>query len=282
MGSTNNSHRSQQTVSQQAILDALGRNWFKGVLLGLGIYILFFKDISIQFNLNSAQTPAVAEQQSLRPEQGRAQVLPAAMRGSQPPEQSPRQNVSSNPIKWDPRGEADFSNLTFVLRPDYAEQHRIRPEVVEAKIKKCEDYVEEFKRIAIREMEEKSIPASITLAQGLLESNAGESDLATESNNHFGIKCRSKCRGCTCRNYSDDDIYDMFRVFESVEASFQEHSKLLNSARYRHLLDLRVTDYRGWARGLKKAGYATDKHYADKLIQIIEFLELDQYDRLGA
>jgi flagellum-specific peptidoglycan hydrolase FlgJ len=112
----------------------------------------------------------------------------------------------------------------------------------------------------------------------LLESNAGNSKLARESNNHFGIKCRRKCRGCTCRNYTDDDVYDMFRVFETVWESYQEHSTLLASPRYRHLLKY-GKDYKNWAYGLKKAGYATDKRYAQKLIRIIDNMELHRYDR---
>lgn len=275
---TNTPQKSPQSISLQAILDSLNRNWFNGLLLGLGIYILFFKDISVQFHLDSVREEAVAAQ-TLLPDNSRA--MPASLQQAATAESS-RQNVSSEPIEWDPRSEADFPNLTFVLSPDYGERHHVRPEIVEAKINKCEDYVDRYKQLAIREMEAYGIPASITLAQGLLESDAGESELATDSKNHFGIKCKSKCRGCTCRNYSDDDIYDMFRVFASVEDSFREHSELLTGSRYKHLLKLRVTDYRSWARGLKKAGYATDKRYADKLIQIIEFLDLGKYDRLGA
>ena len=128
-------------------------------------------------------------------------------------------------------------------------------------------------------MDKYGIPASITLAQGLLESDAGDSRLATESNNHFGIKCRSKCRGCTCRNYSDDDIYDMFRVFDSSWESFREHSLLLQIDRYVHLKKLGTKDYKNWAIGLKKAGYATDKNYHKKLIHIIEALDLSQFDK---
>lgn len=278
MGYQDTPSPSRSTVSLRAILDSLNRNWFNGVLLGLGIYILFFKDISVQFHLDSVQEEAVAAQ-TLLPDGRKA--MPASLQRAAPAER-PRQNVSSKPIEWDPRSEEDFPNLTFVLSPDYGERHHVRPEIIEAKINKCEDYVDRYKQLAIREMETYGIPASITLAQGLLESDAGESELATDSKNHFGIKCKSKCRGCTCRNYSDDDIYDMFRVFASVEDSFHEHSELLTGSRYKHLLKLRVTDYRSWARGLKKAGYATDKRYADKLIQIIEFLELGKYDRLGA
>jgi flagellum-specific peptidoglycan hydrolase FlgJ len=264
------------TLSLQALADALNRNWFNGVLLGLGIYILFFKNISVQVSLNSAEQPLAVAEQSLMPGSGRA--LPAAL--TEADRLPPKQNVSQ--IKWDTRKPEDFPNLTFVLNDDYAERHHVRPEVAKTVNAKVKDYLDEYKMLAIKEMEDYGVPASITLAQGLLESNAGESQLAKESNNHFGIKCKSKCRGCTCRNYSDDDIYDMFRVFGDVGESFRVHSELLNGDRYKHLHRLRITDYKGWARGLKKAGYATDKAYADKLIRIIEHLELNRFDQLGA
>jgi len=267
------------SLSLQTMLDALNRNWFNGVLLGLGIYILFFKDISVQFNLNSIETPAVAAARALPPTQGAAHARPASHLPKQPAAAEQR-NVSQ--IQWDTREPADFPNLTFVLNDNYAERHHVRPEVVEAVNAKVMAYLEQYKMLAIKEMEAFGVPASITLAQGLLESNAGESGLAQESNNHFGIKCKRKCRGCTCRNYSDDDLYDMFRVFDNAAESFRVHSELLNGARYRKLHQLRITDYKGWARGLKKAGYATDKAYADKLIRIIEHLDLTRFDQLGA
>jgi len=143
----------------------------------------------------------------------------------------------------------------------------------------CRKYIERFASTAIAEMKQFGIPASITLAQGLIETDAGSSRLASESNNHFGIKCRSKCRHCTCRNYSDDDVYDMFRVFDTSWESFREHSKLLQIDRYKHLKKLGTNDYEGWAKGLKKAGYATDKNYDKKLIQLIEALDLQQFDK---
>lgn len=257
------------TLSLQALSDALSRNWFNGFLLGLGIYLLFFKNISIQVSLNSAEQPVVVAEQNL---------LPASFREGE--RSVTRQNVSQ--IKWDTRKPEDFPNLTFVLNDNYAERHHVRPEVAEAVNAKVTAYLDEYKMLAIKEMEAYGVPASITLAQGLLESNAGESQLAKESNNHFGIKCKRQCRGCTCRNYSDDDIYDMFRVFGDAGESFRVHSELLNGDRYKHLHRLRIADYKGWARGLKKAGYATDKAYADKLIRIIERLELTRFDRLGA
>lgn len=178
--------------------------------------------------------------------------------------------------KWK---SSDFENLTFILNPELADRKKVSEEIVLEKLNNCRNYVTRFAKTAIREMENYGIPASITIAQGLLESNAGSSRLAKESNNHFGIKCRSKCRGCTCRNYSDDDLYDMFRVFDSSWDSFREHSLLLQISRYAHLKKLGTKDYQNWAIGLKKAGYATDKNYHKKLIQIIEELDLHQFDK---
>ncbi len=164
---------------------------------------------------------------------------------------------------------SDFKNLSFVFDPEMAKRKGVEEAIVKDKMAACRKYVERFAATAISEMKQFGIPASITLAQGLLETDAGGSKLATDSNNHFGIKCRSKCLQCTCRNYSDDDVYDMFRVFETSWESFREHSKLLQIDRYKHLQKLGNTDYEGWAKGLRKAGYATDKNYDKKLIQII-------------
>ncbi len=170
-----------------------------------------------------------------------------------------------------------ISNLTLVLSPDYGERKRLAPHIIAAKRQRVQHYLNQYAPAARREMRTHGVPASITLAQGLLESNAGDSKLAVDSKNHFGIKCRAKCLGCTCRNYGDDTRYDMFRVFDSVADSYREHSMLLNSPRYAKLKQHGL-DYRKWAHGLKQCGYATDKRYAQKLIAIIEHLKLDQYD----
>ncbi len=175
---------------------------------------------------------------------------------------------------------AKYSNLGFVLNPGLAKKLGVSPEVVEFKKQKCLSYIEKYAPIAIEEMELYGIPASITLAQGLVESNAGDSRLSVNENNHFGIKCRSKCLGCRCANYTDDDKYDMFRIFESPWYSFREHSKLLTGSRYKHLLKLDITDYKNWARGLQAAGYATNKKYAKTLIAVVEKLELYKYDKM--
>ena len=174
---------------------------------------------------------------------------------------------------------AKLSNLSVVFSPGYFKKHNISDAVAQAKRKTCDDYINRYLKTAQEEADLFNIPVSITLAQGLLESNAGESALARKENNHFGIKCRSKCLGCRCANYTDDDRYDMFRIFESPWESFREHSKLLTGGRYKHLTKLDRSDYKNWARGLKAAGYATDKKYADKLITIVEFFKLDKFDR---
>ncbi|MBR4846442.1 MAG: glucosaminidase domain-containing protein [Bacteroidaceae bacterium] len=140
------------------------------------------------------------------------------------------------------------------------------------------DYIEKYHQEAIEQMQRYHIPASITLAQGLLESGAGRSTLTRKSNNHFGIKCGSDWRGH--KTYHDDDAKgECFRVYKNARESFEDHSRFLaGKNRYASLFTLKVTDYKGWAHGLKNAGYATNPAYATKLIQIIELYDLDRFD----
>ena len=142
------------------------------------------------------------------------------------------------------------------------------------------DYIELYKDIAMREMEEYKIPASITLAQGLLESGNGNSELAKKSNNHFGIKCHKDWTGK--RTYHDDDEKgECFRVYDDPEDSYRDHSIFLKKGqRYAFLFELEITDYKGWAKGLKQAGYATLPVYANVLIKLIEDYNLTQYDQM--
>ncbi len=138
-------------------------------------------------------------------------------------------------------------------------------------------YIEQYKGIAIQEMNQYGIPASIKLAQALLESGNGSSNLAREGNNHFGIKCSSGWSGK--KMYKDDDaVNDCFRVYGRPEESFRDHSEFLLRKRYEALFDLDKNDYVGWARGLKKAGYATNPRYPELLISLIERYQLSQYD----
>lgn len=143
-------------------------------------------------------------------------------------------------------------------------------------------YIEKYAETAIREMKATGIPASITLAQGCLESGNGNSTLATKGNNHFGIKCHKNWKGKTIR-HDDDEKNECFRSYKNADESFRDHSDFLRySDRYASLFNLELTDYKGWAYGLQKAGYATAKTYAASLIQIIEENELWRYDQLDA
>ena len=140
-----------------------------------------------------------------------------------------------------------------------------------------QQYIDQYKDIAIEQMQRWKVPASITLAQGIFESGAGQSELTRRSNNHFGIKCH----GWTGRKtYKDDDAAgECFRVYDSAFDSFEDHSRFLATGqRYRSLFTLKTTDYKGWARGLKAAGYATNPQYADKLIDLIQLYRLYTYD----
>jgi LysM repeat protein len=144
--------------------------------------------------------------------------------------------------------------------------------------KQYEAYIKKYRDIAVEEMRKYHIPASITLAQGLLESGAGQSTLARKSNNHFGIKCGGDWDGKSVR-YDDDARNECFRAYKHPKQSYEDHSKFLASrSRYAFLFKLKITDYKGWAKGLKKAGYATDRRYAQRLIDIIELYDLHQYD----
>jgi flagellum-specific peptidoglycan hydrolase FlgJ len=143
----------------------------------------------------------------------------------------------------------------------------------------AESYIERFKIIAISEMNSSGIPASITLAQGILESGNGNSRLAKEANNHFGIKCSTEWKGETILQ-DDDNKDDCFRVYKSAEESFKDHTEFLKRKRYALLFELDKNDYRGWANGLKTAGYATNPRYAELLISLIERYELNRFDRI--
>lgn len=143
-----------------------------------------------------------------------------------------------------------------------------------------ERYIQKWAPTAVREMYRSGVPASITLAQGILESRYGLSPLASEGNNHFGIKCHKDWKGKTM-HYDDDAKGECFRVYDSADESFQDHSDFLRYRdRYKFLFDLKTTDYKGWAYGLKKAGYATDPHYPAKLIKYIEDYKLYEYDTM--
>ena len=143
-----------------------------------------------------------------------------------------------------------------------------------------ERYISRYATIAVNEMYRTGVPASITLAQGIIESRSGLSTLAVDGNNHFGIKCHNSWKGKTMLA-DDDRKNECFRVYGSAEESFRDHSDFLRYRdRYKFLFDFQTTDYKSWAYGLKQAGYATDPAYATKLIQCVEDYNLARFDRM--
>ena len=170
------------------------------------------------------------------------------------------------------------SNVEVVITKPKKEHVVVKSEVKPKVINSTEAYIKEFKDISMREMRVYKIPASITLAQGILESSSGKSLLTLRSNNHFGIKCHKGWTGL--KTYHDDDEKgECFRVYKDPNTSFEDHSKFLTSrSRYDNLFELDIDDYVGWAEGLSSAGYATDRRYPAKLIALIEKYNLDSYD----
>jgi flagellum-specific peptidoglycan hydrolase FlgJ len=298
-------------VVKQAVDDSLQRIknlakqlWLRVAFFALIVLVLTQKEFSFQFTIGNGSTQQTASivETPEQPQNPKSTVTPYAT--------TVASKNSSEDKKWwetireeskDIRSQMNlanaatavggalteaqkkkatqYSNLGFVLNPNYAKKHNIDPQIVAAKNKLCYDYVTKYSVTAKEEADLFNIPVSITLAQALLESNVGKSSLASKENNHFGIKCRKKCIGCRCANYTDDSRYDMFRIFDSAWESFREHSKLLSNTRYKHLSKLKRTDYKNWANGLQAAGYATDKKYGSKLIAIIEALKLDRFDK---
>ena len=138
-----------------------------------------------------------------------------------------------------------------------------------------EAYIDEYRQVAIEQQRKHGIPASITMAQAILESAAGQSELATKANNHFGIKCTSDWPGKTYK-YNDNRHNECFRKYAEVADSYEDHSLFLKRKRYESLFALSMGDYKNWAYGLKACGYATDPKYPEKLIRLIELYDLNK------
>lgn len=269
-------------------------NWFLDVwiktalIVALGM-LLYKKDVNFQIGINGFQIASFATlntQDELKKLKAMPTIetasynifdtdLPKAVFTSivnQNEQQSQRITWTDNQNLGN-----SYSNMTYTVG-DFATKETTS----EFKTKRTKqlEYIKRFLHVAQSEMERFGIPTSITLAQGLLESNVGESRLSIKNNNHFGMKCFSKsCQKGHCSNFTDDSHKDFFRKYQTAWESYRAHSLMLTGKRYRHLLKLPKTDYKGWSKGLKKAGYATDKRYAEKLINLIESLKLYQYDK---
>ena len=164
-------------------------------------------------------------------------------------------------------------------KKEKSKKKKAKKVIIVPKILNTEDYVKYYSNIAMDEMVQFGIPASITLAQGILESGAGKGRLAVQANNHFGIKCHD-WNGKKIY-HDDDEKQECFRKYDNPEYSYRDHSLFLaDRKRYSFLFDLKKDDYKQWAKGLKKAGYATDPKYPQKLIDLIERYELYKYDNI--
>jgi flagellum-specific peptidoglycan hydrolase FlgJ len=183
--------------------------------------------------------------------------------------------------------EPVHTRLEFAAPKGISKPARVKPKKneaapvvpTEAEDDQTKAYINRFSKIARTEMNKYGVPASISLAQGLIESRAGTSKLARNNNNHFGMKCFLKnCKTGHCSNYSDDSHKDFFRIFKNPWDSWNAHSQMISTGRYAKLKRY-GHDYKRWAQGLKSVGYATDHSYADKLIGVIEKHQLYRYDR---
>lgn len=265
-----------------------------GVLILLLAYAVFMRNISIQISIDAEQwsfsnATAQLPVQKLVPEQVFTKSatlapplvnktdIPAVPVKSKPVVPAPKPVINKTSVNTKGNKLSHFANAAFVLNPGLAK--KTAREIVVEKNKICEQYISRYRPIAKAEQDKFGIPASITLAQGILESDAGGSQLSKRNNNHFGVKCFSRrCKKGHCSNFTDDTHKDFFKIYQNAWESFRDHSKFLEHSRYKHLKKLGKDDYKGWAYGLKKAGYATDKRYAEKLILIIETLKLYEYD----
>ncbi|MEO1513705.1 MAG: glucosaminidase domain-containing protein [Bacteroidota bacterium] len=267
------------------IFDAPSRSarWLQlgiqAIVVGSLLLVLMKKDLNFQFELRAVAdqfSDATLEEASENPPVQKAatmhfgaNLLPAfrhASKAEQPT--TAHDNVGNT-----------YSNMTYEGGTSAKGSGSLNAAAI--KRKKQLAYVRRFAHVAQAEQKKYGIPASITLAQGLIESNAGESRLSRENNNHFGMKCFSKkCKKGHCSNFTDDSHKDFFRKYQTAWESYRSHSLMLkHGQRYRNLFRLPASDYKAWANGLSKAGYATDKRYAQKLIHIINDLGLAKYDR---
>ena len=300
-------------LSQYGVPDFIKDNWMKIVILAFALFIILKKDISLNFDLRAAggqihskqghatlnaayhsfgnneiTSSGFSQKKAIQKVEEKTAVtqkmemsLPTF--GIDDPKvvlETEKAITKTSPKKKTKDNRANhFFNIAFILNPNHAVKKGIDKRIVEEKNGNCYRYVKRYRDIAINEMKKYGIPASITLAQGLLESDAGGSRLSRANNNHFGIKCFSKkCGKHHCSNFTDDTHKDFFRKYKNVWQSYRAHSIFLQGKRYAHLQKLGTKDYKGWAKGLRKAGYATDKRYADKLIKIIEVMKLNDYD----
>jgi flagellum-specific peptidoglycan hydrolase FlgJ len=252
-------------------------------------YFLSKKDFSFQISLGKAE-PIVAERVDERPDVIEASAMPFVSSSAPKKKKAPKSEevevgnlaneataVGAGVSKKEKEKAAAVSNLSVVFSKRFAQKYGQKE--ADERLAQCRGYIQRYAALARIESRRSGVPASITLAQGLLESNAGESRLAKNAQNHFGIKCFSKtCKPGHCMNATDDSHKDFFVKFPDAAASFKAHSEFLQKKRYAKLRNIHKIQYKAWAKGLKQAGYATDPNYDQKLVTIIEYFKLYQFD----
>ncbi len=270
-GSRTNPHF--QPVAGESLGAFVEQNLFK-ILMVVGLSILVYND-QLAFSLSFGEKSELSE--PTKNAGKKARPTKAAVFA----DLSAEKNETAKKTGVRLPDSAPASAFAVAIDTSFAARKGLSKKQAAEKVAACESYVQKYAPVAVAEMRKFGIPASVTLAQGLLESDAGQSKLARSTNNHFGIKCFSRrCSKGHCQNFTDDTHKDFFRKFGSVWASYRTHSEFLRgSDRYDRLFRLAADDSEGWARGLQKAGYATDKRYADKLLALIEALDLSRFDR---
>jgi flagellum-specific peptidoglycan hydrolase FlgJ len=271
---------------QIIVKDFIQKHWLNMVLALMLTLLIIKKDIhltvSSSFDNDKTEEKAVAVVQVSKTKKIKQKVAYAAMavashdiddNGDGIIELLPKRTLKAVlPTKLkDENVSNEFNNVSV-----FEKSGKVNPSVLDARQAKCWDYVTRFVSVARAEKSKFGIPVSITLAQGLLESDAGESSLTRKANNHFGVKTFDKSISHVVMK--DDTPRDKFKKYRSAWESYRDHSQLLMRDHYKHLQFLSKTDYVGWAKGLKKAGYATDPFYAEKLVKIIESLQLYRFD----
>ncbi len=289
-----------QKVNLKKSKDWLQKNWFSLSLLVFAIFILTQKDITMEFtmraNPDAASTPSAVQEST---EKGK--VIPASAPLSSVNTTEKKSNTQE--FGWGnlptlirntvskgnvPTKAAELTkeaivaahpNVRFLLFPEMTESAKLNASEINALNNKCKAYARRFAPVAMAEMGRYGVPASITVAQAILHSNAGDHPLVETSNNHFGIRCFSKeCPKGHCSHHGTEEHKSFYRNFNTAWESFRGHSLLLTNKKYEHLLKLEKKDYKSWAKGLQKAGYSKDPQYAQKLIRIIEAMKLAELD----
>jgi len=284
--------------------DHLSRHWFKTGLFLMCFYVILHKDISFQISMHNGDgiannvitsypNEAVTPVSNPNPQLSKMniassigglvqKIVPSQLTSTTTDKPKPKEKVQPKPKPKKKDNKANhFHNISSIFSQQYLKKRGVSVAEIQQMRNVCKTYVKRFAPVAQSEMRKYGIPASIKLAQALLESDAGHSRLAKANSNHFGIKCFARrCKKSHCSNFTDDTHKDFFRKYANAWESFRAHSLIVSGKRYKHLKQLEITNYKQWAYGLKKAGYATDKRYAEKLIEIIEDLKLTEYDKI--